>query len=55
LRLYNPQTHQWAIYRADVEQGTLDLLPVIGEFVGKRGEFYNQDTNKGRAIYVRYV
>lgn len=55
LRLYNPATHQWSIYLVDVDKGTLDLPPVIGQFTGNRGEFYNQDTNKGRAIYVRYV
>ncbi|HEY6620372.1 MAG TPA: hypothetical protein VIY68_12560 [Steroidobacteraceae bacterium] len=55
LRLYNPATHQWSIYLVDVDKGTLDLPPVIGQFTGSRGEFYIQDTNKGRAIYVRYV
>jgi len=55
LRLYNPVTHQWSIYLVDVDKGTLDLPPVIGQFMGNRGEFYNQDTFKGRAIYVRYV
>jgi hypothetical protein len=55
LRLYNPETHQWSIYLVDLDKGTLDLPPVIGRFTGKRGEFYNQDTDKGRAIYVRYV
>jgi hypothetical protein len=29
--------------------------PVIGQFTANRGEFYNQDTYKGRAIFVRYV
>jgi hypothetical protein len=55
LRLYNPETHQWSIYLVDVDKGTLDLPPVIGQFAGDRGEFYNQDTYRGRAIYVRYV
>jgi hypothetical protein len=55
LRLYNPQTHQWSIYLVDVDEGTLNLPPVTGQFTGNRGEFYNQDTDKGRAIYVRYV
>ena len=27
----------------------------MGQFTDNRGEFYNQDTFKGRAIYVRYV
>ena len=55
LRLYNPETHQWSIYLVDVDKGTLDLPPVIGQFAGKRGEFYSQDKFKGRAIFVRYV
>ncbi|MGA2420035.1 MAG: hypothetical protein ABSG69_08130 [Candidatus Acidiferrum sp.] len=55
LRLYNPESHQWSIYLVDVDKGTLDLPPVIGQFTENRGEFYNQDTYKGRAIYVRYV
>jgi hypothetical protein len=55
LRLYNPETHQWSIYLVDLDKGTLDIPPVIGQFVGNRGEFYNQDTYKGRAIYVRYL
>jgi hypothetical protein len=28
---------------------------VVGEFTGRRGEFYNQQDDKGRAILVRYV
>jgi hypothetical protein len=55
LRLYNPATQQWSIYLVDVDKGTLDLPPVIGQFTGNRGEFYNQDSDKGRALYVRYV
>ncbi len=47
LRLYNPETHQWSIYLVDVDKGTLDLPPVIGQFTGNRGEFYNQDTLQG--------
>lgn len=55
LRLYNPETHQWSIYLLDLDKGTLALPPQIGEFDGNRGEFYAQDTYKGRAILVRYV
>jgi hypothetical protein len=55
LRLYNPKTHQWSIYLVDVDEGTIELPPVTGEFNGSRGELYKQDTYKGRAIYVRYV
>jgi hypothetical protein len=55
LRLYNPESHQWNIYPLDVDKGTLDTPPVVGEFTGHRGEFYNQQAYKGRAILVRYV
>jgi hypothetical protein len=47
LRLYNPESHQWSIYLVDLDKGTLDLPPVVGQFNGKRGEFYNQQ-NLGR-------
>jgi len=34
--------------------GTLSL-PTVGEFKNGRGEFFNQETLNGRAIYVRFV
>jgi hypothetical protein len=55
LRLYNPETHQWSIYLIDLDKGTLDLPPVVGQFTGDRGEFFSQDRYKGGAILVRYV
>jgi len=55
LRLYNPVSRQWSIYLVDVDNGTLGLPPVVGEFIGKRGEFFDQENYKGRAILVRYV
>jgi hypothetical protein len=55
LRLYNPQTRQWSIFLLDLDQGTLSLPPVVGEFSGHRGEFYDQETYRGRTILVRYV
>jgi len=54
LRLYNPQSHQWSLNFANVNDGTL-TLPSIGEFRDGRGEFYNQDTLSGRSILVRFV
>ena len=59
LRLYNPETHQWSIYLVDVNRGTLDGPPQVGQFTdgpdGKSmGEFYAQDVWKGRAVYIRY-
>jgi len=55
LRLYNPVTRQWSIYLVDLDNGTLDAPPVVGGFTGKRGEFFHQETFKGRTILVRYV
>jgi hypothetical protein len=55
LRLYNPDSHQWSIYLLDVDKGTLPIPPMVGEFTGRRGEFYDQEDYKGRAILVRYV
>ena len=55
LRLYNPTTRQWSIYLIDLDNGTLDTPPVVGGFTGKRGEFFHQETFKGRTILVRYV
>lgn len=55
LRLYNPESHQWSIYSVDLDKGTLDLPPVVGQFHGKRGEFFNQQTWEGRTVLVRYI
>jgi hypothetical protein len=55
LRLYNPATRQWSIYLVDLDNGTLDVPPVVGGFTGNRGEFFHQEQLKGRTILVRYV
>jgi hypothetical protein len=54
LRLYNPQTHQWNISWSNSSDGTLGP-PMIGGFENGRGEFYDQETFKGRAIFVRFI
>jgi len=55
LRLYNPQSRQWSIYWANGKNGTLDRPPMIGEFKNGRGEFYDQEMWKGRAVFVRFI
>jgi hypothetical protein len=55
LRLYNPDSHQWSIYLLDIDKGLLPMPPMVGQFTGRRGEFYDQEDYKGRAILVRYV
>ena len=54
VRLYNPSTHQWAIYGANIKNGIFDP-PMIGGFQNDRGEFYAQDTLEGRPIFVRFI
>jgi hypothetical protein len=54
LRLYNPQSHQWSLNFASSAGGTL-TQPTIGEFNGAHGEFFDQETLNGRAIFVRFV
>ena len=54
LRLYNPQSHQWSLNFANINDGVL-TQPAIGEFNEGRGEFFNQDTLNGRSILVRFV
>src|SRR5829696_4097086 len=54
LRLYNPQSRQWSLNFANINDGTLST-PTIGEFKDGRGEFYDQETYNNRAILVRFV
>ena len=54
LRLYNPQSRQWSLNFANINEGTLSQ-PTIGEFKDGRGEFYDQEMYNGRAILVRFV
>jgi hypothetical protein len=55
LRLYNPESRQWSIYLVDIDKGILSTPPVVGQFTDRRGEFYDQEDYKGRAILVRYT
>ena len=54
LRLYNPQSRQWNISWANSNDGILSHA-MIGEFKNGRGEFFDQETFNGRAVYVRFV
>ena len=54
LRLYNPESHQWALSWANGGDGTLGQ-PAIGEFRDGRGEFMDQESFGGRAILVRQI
>jgi hypothetical protein len=54
LFLYNPQSHQWSMNFASSDDGTIGQ-PTIGTFKNGRGEFYDQESFKGRMIFVRFV
>jgi hypothetical protein len=54
LRLYNPKAHQWSIYWANSNDGILGQ-PMIGEFKNGRGEFFDQEQWKDRAVFVRFI
>ncbi len=54
LRLYNPESHQWSLNFAGSSGGAISP-PTIGEFKNGRGEFFDQETLNGRAIFVRFV
>lgn len=55
LRMYNPASHQWSIYGLDLDKGELSLPPLVGQFTGKRGEFFDSELRNGRMVQVRYV
>lgn len=54
LRLYNPESRQWSLNFANVKSGVI-TQPTIGEFRNGRGEFFDQETYNGRAVFVRFV
>ncbi len=54
LRLYNPQTRQWSLYWANAKNGTL-VVPQIGQFKDRQGEFYAQDMLDGKSIFIRFI
>ena len=54
LRLYNPQSRQWSIYWSNSKDGSLGTA-MVGQFKNGRGEFFDQETFQGAAIYVRFI
>jgi hypothetical protein len=52
--LYNPQSHQWSLNAAASNDGILGQ-PMFGGFKNGRGEFFDQEPFKGKAILVRQV
>lgn len=54
LRLFDPATRQWHLYWADSATGILQA-PMIGEFKQGVGEFYDQESLAGKAIFSRFI
>lgn len=54
LRLYNPESHQWSLYWATSQTGSLGVA-TVGEFKDGVGEFYDQELINGRMVLVRFI
>lgn len=55
IRTYSAKSHQWSIYWSTEANGTVDFPPMVGEFRSGRGEFFDSEIYKGKAIYVRFL
>lgn len=54
IRLYLPETDEWAIHWVSGKTGILDGNPVIGAFADGVGLFYADDWYDGTPIRVRF-
>jgi hypothetical protein len=54
LRVYNPDAKQWNLHFANSTSGVVGDA-MVGGFRDGRGEFYNQETYDGRAVFVRFI
>jgi hypothetical protein len=55
LRLYNPDTCEWAIYWASSAGANNIFPPMIGKFDNGRGLFYAYESIAGQHIYTRFI
>ena len=53
LRLYNRESHQWSLNWASSVDGEFQQPPMIGQFVGNRGEFVDHEVFSGKSILSR--
>jgi hypothetical protein len=53
-RYFDPQTHLWRVSYGSPRDGSL-TSPLVGQFKNGLGEFYGQETYKGREILVREI
>jgi hypothetical protein len=55
IRLYNADTHEWNLYRADSNAGAFSAPAAVGRFVNGRGEFYEHEQIGGKRVFVRLL
>jgi hypothetical protein len=54
IRLYEPDTDEWALYWFTSKGGSVIEPPVRGRFSGGTGLFYAPDTHNGTPVVCRY-
>lgn len=54
LRVYNADAKEWNVHFANRASGVVGEA-MVGGFRDGRGEFYDQETYDGRAVFVRFV
>ena len=54
LRLYDRKTHEWRVYFANSDSGTL-LQPMVGEFKDGVGTFIGLEDEDGKTVLMRNV
>jgi hypothetical protein len=55
LRIYDAQSKMWSIYFANAKVGSLETVPMVGNFNGNRGVFYDTEPFEGKTIRVRFI
>lgn len=55
LRLFDPKTRVWSIYGVSSSDPSVISVPTIGGFKDGRGEFFDYEVFRGRAIFVRFT
>lgn len=55
VRSYDPASRAWSIWWLDGRNPHNLDTPVVGRFVGGRGEFFAEDSLDGRPIKVRFI
>jgi len=55
VRLFDPATAQWSIHWADTRYARTFLPPMTGRFVGGVGEFYGEESVRGKTVLCRFL